>query len=113
VEYLLDKKAQDVKLMDLRKSTDVADYFVVCHGDSDLHVKAIADSVVEGMAKTGARAWHLEGLQALRWVLVDYVDVVVHVFRKEERDFYALERLWGDAKTTAFADDGDRGTRAD
>jgi ribosome-associated protein len=104
IDCLLDKKAQDVRLMDMRKATDMADYFVVCHGDSDTHVKAITESVLDGMQARGLRPWHSEGATHLRWVLVDYVDVVVHVFRKEERDFYALEKLWGDAKTTSFGD---------
>jgi ribosome-associated protein len=101
VEIVLGKKAQDVRLMDLRGVTDIADFFVVCHGDSDLHVKAIADAVLEGMEK----AWHREGTAFLRWVLLDYVDVVVHIFQPETRAFYGLERLWGDAKTTSFEGD--------
>jgi ribosome-associated protein len=102
VEFLLRKKAQDVCLMDLRAVTDVADYFVVCHGDSDIHVKAIADAVLEGMENDGVRVWHKEGYPFYHWVLLDYVDVVVHIFQKTEREFYGLERLWGDAKTISF-----------
>lgn len=102
VEFILSKKAQDVRLMDLRAVTDMSDYFVVCHGDSDLHVQAIADAVLDGMAKEGVRAWHKEGIQFHRWVLLDYVDVVVHIFQKSEREFYALEKLWGDAKILSF-----------
>ncbi|MDM7924964.1 MAG: ribosome silencing factor [bacterium] len=104
VDCLLGKKAQDVRLMDMRAATDIADYFVVCHGDSDTHVKAITEAVLDGMQGRGRRPWHTEGVQHLRWVLIDYVDVVVHVFQKDERDFYGLERLWNDAKTTAFGD---------
>jgi ribosome-associated protein len=104
IDFLLSKKAQDVRLMDMRAATDIANYFVVCHGDSNTHVKALTDSVLDGMQGRGRRPWHAEGAQHLRWVLIDYVDVVVHVFQKEERDFYSLERLWGDAKTTAFGD---------
>jgi ribosome-associated protein len=102
VECLLSKKAQDVRLMDLCAVTDVTDYFVVCHGDSDVHVRAIADAVLDGMEADGVRAWHREGFPFYRWVLLDYVDVVVHIFQKTERDFYGLERLWGDAKTISF-----------
>jgi len=92
------KKAEDVVVLDMRDVTDVTDYFVICTGGVDAHVKAIADAIVEGMEAEGERAWHMEGYEGLRWVLVDFVDVVVHVFRGETRDFYALERLWGDAK---------------
>ena len=102
VEFLQSKKAQDVRLMDLRSVTDVSDYFVVCHGDSDLHVQAIAGAVLDGMEREGVRAWHKEGIQHSRWVLLDYVDVVVHIFQKSEREFYALEKLWGDAKILSF-----------
>lgn len=102
VDFLRNKKAQDVRLMDLRAVTDVTDYFVVCHGESDLHVQAIAAAVLEGMAQEGVRAWHREGIQHSHWVLIDFVDVVVHIFQRTEREFYALEKLWGDAKILSF-----------
>lgn len=105
VDLALSKKAQGVRLMDLRGLTDMTDFFVVCHGDSDMHVKAIADAVLDGLESAGSRAWHREGLSGLRWVLLDYVDVVVHVFQPEEREFYGLERLWGDAKTISYQED--------
>jgi len=94
----LTKKASDVAILDLRKITTMTDFFVICSGDSDTQVKAIADAVMEGMEKKGVRAWHNEGYTALNWVLLDYVDVVVHIFHKNTRNFYNLERLWGDAK---------------
>jgi len=92
------KKAEDVVVLDMSAVTDMTDYFVICTGTVDVHVKAIADGIVEGMKKEEERAWHLEGTERLQWVLIDFVDVVVHVFQPETRDFYALERLWGDAK---------------
>ncbi len=100
----LEKKAHDVCLMDLRGLTGMTDFFVVCHGDSDVQVKAIADSVLEGIRKEGIRIWHCEGYEHRSWILMDYVDVVVHIFRKEERMFYNLERLWGDAPSTTVQD---------
>lgn len=94
----LSKKAEDVLVLDLRKISTVADFFVVCSGSSDVQVKAIADAVVEGLEEKGARAWHTEGYGARRWVLLDFVDVVVHVFHVKAREYYMLESLWADAK---------------
>ena len=94
----LEKKAFDVKVLDLRKLSAVTDFFVICSAQVDIHAKAIADSILENLEKKGIEVWHDEGYQASRWILLDYVDVVVHIFLKEARDFYALEKLWGDAK---------------
>jgi ribosome-associated protein len=96
-ELALTKKAGDVTILDLRKIATMTDFFVVCSGDSDTQVKAIADAVIEGMEERGVRTWHSEGYAALNWVLLDYVDVVVHVFHRDTRNYYHLERLWGDA----------------
>ncbi len=97
-QFALTKKASDVVIVDLRTITPVTDFFVICSADSDTQVKAIADAVRSGMEKFGHEAWHKEGYSHLNWVLLDYVDVVTHIFRKEVRSFYNLERLWGDAK---------------
>jgi ribosome-associated protein len=101
----LTKKAADVVLMDLRKLTDMTDFFVVCSGDSDVQVKAIADAIIDGTEKSGIDVWHKEGISQRQWVLLDYVDVVVHVFHKEARKFYGLEKLWGDAKFEEIMDE--------
>ena len=93
----LSKKAGEVKILDLRELTSVTDYFVLCSGELGVHVKAISDAIVEGLRKKKLRVWHVEGYDARRWVLLDYVDIVVHVFDREARQFYGLERLWGDA----------------
>lgn len=98
------KKASDVRLLDLRKVSDVADFFVVCSADSDTQVKAIADAVLDGMALADVHPWHREGVSQKQWILLDYVDVVVHVFHRDARTFYALEKLWGDAKVTELSD---------
>jgi ribosome-associated protein len=95
-ELTLTRKAADVLLMDLRGLTSMADYFVVCSADSDIQVKAIADAVEEGMEGKGIRPWHVESGSA-NWILLDFVDVVLHVFHKNTRPFYNLEKLWGDA----------------
>lgn len=103
-EQALTKKASEVLVMDLRKLQAPADFFVVCSADSDTQVKAIADGIRDGMENVGVSVWHEEGYQSLQWVLLDYVDVVVHVFHKEIRSFYNLERLWSDAKFQAVED---------
>jgi ribosome-associated protein len=101
----LTKKASDVLMMDLRGLTSMADYFVVCSGDSDIQVKAIADGVEEGMDAVGVSPWHIES-GSTNWILLDFVDVVLHVFHKSTRQFYSLEKLWGDAKIERFSDEG-------
>ncbi|MEP7324470.1 MAG: ribosome silencing factor [Gemmatimonadota bacterium] len=97
VEAIDDLKANHVVILDLRGLTDATDYFVIASGTSDAHVRGIADSVMEKMGRRGMRTHHVEGLNAGRWVLLDYVDFVIHLFHPETRSFYQLERLWGDA----------------
>ena len=104
----LTKKAHAVTIMDLRTLTDMADFFVVCSADSDVQVKAVADAIAEGTEKLGVNPWHQEGLTHRQWVLLDYVDVVVHIFHKEMRRFYAIEKLWGDAKIEEVGDEAPR-----
>ena len=101
---IFEKKGYDVKILDLRKLTTMTDYFVICSADSDTQVKAIADEVDKNLRDEGIKNWHKEGYQALNWVLIDYVDVIVHVFKKESREFYSLEKLWGDAPTKEITD---------
>lgn len=97
-DLIFNKKGFDVKILDLKNLTTMADYFVICSADSDTQVKAIADEVDKSLKDEGIRTWHKEGYKALTWVLLDYVDVVVHVFKKDVRNYYNLERLWGDAE---------------
>lgn len=104
-ELSLSKKATDVKILDLRNLTTITDFFVICTGSSDTQVKAIADAVVDGSKKLGERPWHKEGFTNRSWVLLDYVQVVVHVFLKDTRTFYSLEKLWGDAVITSIEDE--------
>jgi len=105
-EIAISKKASDVKILDLRGLTTIADFFVICSADVDVHVKAISDAIVEGLEKNSVKVWHVEGYPALRWVLLDYVDVVVHIFDREARQFYGLERLWGDAAVELLSQEG-------
>lgn len=95
-----EKKAQDIVLIDLRNTpAAVCDYFVICHGDSDKQVNAIAKSVEEETRKaTKEKPWHIEGMENAEWVLLDYFNVVAHVFYHEAREFYNVEGLWADAK---------------
>ncbi len=93
----IDMKARDVVSLDLRGISSATDFFVLATGGSDVHVKAIADHLINELRREGVKANHVEGFQAGRWVLVDYVDVVVHIFHSSARDFYQLEELWGDA----------------
>ncbi|MCK5740054.1 ribosome silencing factor [bacterium] len=105
-EYLVDlivaqaqaKNARDIQVLDLRKLTTVTDFFIVCTGDASVHVRAIASAILDNLQNDSQRAWHREGMDTGNWVLLDYVDVVVHVFMPEQREFFSLERLWGDAK---------------
>ncbi len=102
VEGMLEKKAIDVVIMDLRQVKHaIADYFVICSGNSDTQIDAISDSIEEQIHKNSKQnPWKREGRQNKEWILLDYVDVVAHVFNKEKRTFYGLEELWGDAKIT-------------
>jgi len=97
-QLVLDLKAQDVVLLDLKGVTDMTDFFLIATGTSDTHVRAIAQHVELEMKRAGAPAHHVEGAEQGRWALLDFVDVVVHVFHPTLRQFYQLERLWGDAR---------------
>lgn len=103
IDLLLDRKAEDVTLLDLRALGGATDFFLLSTGRSDTHVTAIADNLVEELRKEGVRPFGLEGMRGGRWVLIDYVDFVVHVFHPAAREFYQLERLWGDAPVREFS----------
>ena len=94
-----EKKGKDIVSLDLKSLHHaVTDYFIICHGTSDTHVKAIAESVEEEVRQaTGLKAWHREGVQNSEWILLDYIDVVVHIFQENIRNFYQIEKLWADA----------------
>lgn len=97
LEAIDDLKGRELVVLDLHGLNDATDYFVIASGTSDAHVRGIADSVLQRLERRGVAAHHIEGLPAGRWVLLDYVDFVVHLFHPETRAFYQLERLWGDA----------------
>lgn len=106
VKGMQEKKASDIVVMDLRNVKNaMADFFVLCSGSSDNQLDAIADSIDEEVYKTlQENPWHQEGKENKEWMLLDYVNVVAHIFKKDKRQFYALESLWGDAEITEIED---------
>jgi ribosome-associated protein len=102
VDIASDKKASDVLLLDIREVTTIADYFVICSGSNPRQIQAIADALEENLEKQGARALHREGIAETGWLLLDFGDVIVHIFGTKEREYYRLERLWSEAKTVVY-----------
>ncbi|MEI7707831.1 MAG: ribosome silencing factor [Chlorobium sp.] len=96
-ELALEKKCEDIKILDLRGVTSVTDFFVIATADSDRKSKAAAEHVIDELKEDGERPMHIEGMDSMHWILLDYVDVVVHIFMPDERRFYDLESLWSDA----------------
>ena len=100
----LNKKSYDIKKIDLKKVTSVADYFLICSADVSVQVRAIADEIEDGLKLKGERLFKREGQEIGNWIILDYVDVVIHIMKKEIREFYNLENLWGDAKITSVVE---------
>ena len=98
-----DMKANDVVVLDLKGVTDMTDYFVIASGTSDTHVRSIGEHLIAELKKEGVRVHHVEGVQQGRWVLLDFVDFVVHIFHPTLRSFYQIERLWSDAEVVTTA----------
>ena len=103
LDLAIDKKAGRIVIFDVRGLSSLTDFFVVCHGTSEAQVKAIVDNIRKG---TENKPRHLEGYENQNWILLDYFDIVVHVFKKDERDYYELERLWADAPMKEINDEG-------
>lgn len=108
LELCQERNARELMILDLRGLSDATDYFIITSGDSEVHVRAIADHLLDGMAEGGVRHSGVEGERAARWVLIDYIDLVVHVFHPVVREFYQLEHLWGDAPMALIEDPGTR-----
>jgi ribosome-associated protein len=104
VQLAWNKKGKDIILMDLKKVMDVTDYFILITGESDIHVKALANHIEKELKKEQIDVWHKEGFRQLKWVLMDYIDIVIHIFRPDVREYYNLEKLWADAKITKIKD---------
>ena len=108
VDAMADKKATDITVLDLREVTGMADFFVIGTGHSDLQIRAIANGVMDALEEDhDEQPWKREGLDSLRWVLLDYVDVVIHVFAPDRREHYDIERLWGEADRETVPASGD------
>ncbi|MBI4689619.1 MAG: ribosome silencing factor [Nitrospirae bacterium] len=103
-----DKKAGDILILELKNLTIIADYFVICSGESTTQVRAIVEAIDEKFSKNRIRPIGIEGLNNSRWVLMDYGDVIIHVFEEETREYYRLEKLWLDAPRIYAGDEGNR-----
>jgi ribosome-associated protein len=105
-KLVLEKKAQDVVIMDMRRLISFTDFFIVCSVDTDVQAKAVQEHIEDQLRlQDEVKPWHVEGGSGASWILLDFVDVVVHIFRPEAREYYALEKLWGDAEITSIRDD--------
>ena len=101
---MLEKKAYDIKIIDVKKITTLTDIFMICTSDSDVQSRAITNNIKEGLDKYKIKPLNIEGYQFLKWVLMDYVNVTINIFQKEYRNFYNIERLWADAKVETIKD---------
>lgn len=97
-EILEDKKARDIEIIEISHVSTLADYFIICSGTSTIHNKTIADELDDKMAEVGYNLLHREGYESARWILLDFGEVVIHIFHEEDRSFYNLERLWADGR---------------
>ncbi len=99
------KKAFDVVILEVIKITTIADYFLICSGDSRRQVRAVMDHIDRELSKVGITPLHIEGIETCRWVLVDYDDLIIHIFDNQTRLYYDLDRLWGDAPKVLFTEE--------
>ena len=104
-ELAREKKAYAIRILDLRKHSSVTDFFVICSVDAELQARAVANYVTEKLREHETRPWHTAGYGESGWLLMDFVDVVVHIFLPETREFYSLEKLWGDAPSHGLPDE--------
>ena len=107
IHALEDRKAEDIRVIDITDVSVIADYFIIASGKNALQVQALSDSVEEALGKAGFEPRHIEGYRSANWILMDYNDIIIHIFSEDQRIFYDLERIWRDGKvmdTDAFAD---------
>ena len=103
-ELMLEKKAVDIIIIDVKKITTLTDFFVICTSESEPQTRAITNHINLTMKKEGLESWHIEGYQHLDWVLIDHISIVTHIFSKEAREYYEFERLWADGVITKVKD---------
>ncbi|MCK4814034.1 MAG: ribosome silencing factor [Candidatus Marinimicrobia bacterium] len=103
-ELALEKKAENVVVMDVKEIAGFTNYFVIASGNSDIHLKTLADYIEDELSQYKVKVWHKEGYENLKWILMDYIDVVVHLFDTKTRGFYDLETLWADAEKILISD---------
>tara|TARA_B100001769_G_C21545293_1_gene311153 strand:- start:99 stop:449 length:351 start_codon:yes stop_codon:yes gene_type:complete len=101
IEKALEKKASDLIVLNVKSLTSITDYFLICSANSEPQIKAICDNIRKG---TPHKPFHIEGYEKLSWVLLDYIDIIVHVFKTEERKYYNIEKLWADAPKKEYND---------
>jgi ribosome-associated protein len=107
VHYIQEKKGEEIVVLDLREVTDITDFFIISSGTSNTHLKAIADEIREKIKdEVNVIPWHVEGYEVQKWILIDFVDVVVHIFTPDTREYYSLERLWDDARKMKIPTNG-------
>ncbi|MDD3095787.1 MAG: ribosome silencing factor [Candidatus Neomarinimicrobiota bacterium] len=104
-ELAIEKKAEDVLIMDMREIAGFTDYFVIMTGNSDTHIRTLSDHIEKELSRYKVKIWHKEGYENLKWVLMDYIDVIVHIFDVQTRSYYDLETLWSDAEKILVRDD--------
>ena len=104
VKCMDNKKAKDIKVLDIKEITTMADYFVICHGGSTTQIKAIADEIEEKLSEINVKPFGREGMNTAYWILLDYSDVIVHIFSTDSRGFYSIENLWSDAENVDISD---------
>ncbi|MEA1913198.1 MAG: ribosome silencing factor [candidate division WOR-3 bacterium] len=105
VQTIKEKKASDIVKLKVGEVTEITDSFIICTSQSDVHSRALADAILEELENKGVSAHHLEGYELGRWVLLDYLDFVIHIFLPKQRAYYGLERLWGDVPKEEYSDE--------
>ena len=105
IELIKSKKGYDITILDVKKLSSLTEYFIICSSDSEPQTRSIMNHIKKELSKKKTKPYQIEGLDYCDWVLMDYFDIVIHIFKKEIRDFYNIERLWGDAKITKIKDD--------
>ena len=107
-KFMLEKKATNIKIFDVRKITSITDFFIVCDASSEPQIKAILNHVSRSLKKKGMRPVNIEGQDRNDWILIDYFDFIIHIFSEDKRSFYDIDRLWADAKITHIEDQNEK-----